>query len=96
MKHSLLVLAAISLLSLAAPSAQAAQGQVIAAVRCPCAASMIVKIGNQPVTDVAQLLAQVAALKPGTATRFAVERRNQALELDVTPGVRPRPRSGER
>ncbi len=57
---------------------------------------VIVKIGNQPVTDVAQLLAQVAALKPGTATRFAVERRNQALELDVTPGVRPRPRSGER
>jgi Do/DeqQ family serine protease len=57
---------------------------------------VIVKIGNQPVTDVAQLLAQVAALKPGTATRFAVERKNQALELDVTPGVRPRPRSGER
>jgi S1-C subfamily serine protease len=52
---------------------------------------VIVKIANQPVTDVAHLLSMVAALKPGTATRFAIERKNQPMELDVTPGVRPRP-----
>ena len=53
---------------------------------------VIVKIANQPVTDVAQLLATVAALKPGTPAHFAIERKNQVLELDVTPGVRPKPR----
>ena len=57
---------------------------------------VIVKIGNQPVADVTQLLSQVAALKPGVAAHFAIERKNQALELDVTPGVRPRPRAVNR
>lgn len=47
MKFSLLVLAAVSLLSFATPSAQAAEGQVIATVRCLCAASMVVKIGDR-------------------------------------------------
>ena len=54
---------------------------------------VIVKIANQPVADVATLLSQVAALKPGTASRFSIQRKNQPLELDVTPGVRPRPRN---
>ncbi|MBK7279911.1 S1C family serine protease [Candidatus Aalborgicola defluviihabitans] len=54
---------------------------------------VIVKIANQPVADVATLLSQVAALKPGTAARFSIQRKNQPLELDVTPGVRPRPRN---
>ena len=53
---------------------------------------VIVKITNQPVTDVANLLALVASLKPGVPARFSVERKNQPLDLDVTPGVRPRPR----
>ncbi len=57
---------------------------------------VIVKIANQPVTDLAQLLATVAALKPGTPARFAIERKNQAMELDVTPGVRPKPRLAAR
>ncbi|MFZ3219736.1 MAG: trypsin-like peptidase domain-containing protein [Rhodoferax sp.] len=57
---------------------------------------VIVKIANQPVTDVTQLLSQVAGLKPGVAARFAIERKNQTLELDVTPGVRPRPRAVNR
>jgi hypothetical protein len=46
-KLSLLALAAVSLLSLATPSAQAAEGQLVATVRCLCAASMIVKIGDR-------------------------------------------------
>ncbi|MFZ2308603.1 MAG: trypsin-like peptidase domain-containing protein [Rhodoferax sp.] len=57
---------------------------------------VIVKIASQPVTDVAHLLAMVAGLKPGAAARFSIERKNQALELEVTPGVRPRPRPSER
>jgi len=57
---------------------------------------VIVKIANQPVADVTHLLSQVAALKPGAAARFAIERKNQPLELDVTPGVRPRPKPSER
>jgi len=56
---------------------------------------VIVKIANQPVADVTHLLSQVAALKPGAAARFAIERKNQPLELDVTPGVRPRPKPSE-
>jgi serine protease DegQ len=34
----------------------------------------------------------VAALKPGTPTPFKVQRRDDALELNVTPGLRPKPR----
>ena len=52
---------------------------------------VIVKIANQPVSSVAQLLSVVASLKPGTPERFAIERKNQAQELNVTPGVRPKP-----
>ena len=57
---------------------------------------VIVKIGNQPVADVSQLLAQVAALKPGSPARFSVERKNQPMEVEVVPGVRPRPRAAPR
>jgi Do/DeqQ family serine protease len=55
---------------------------------------VIVKIEEKAVADVTQLLAQVAALKPGTAARFTVERKNQPMEISVVPGVRPRPRPG--
>ena len=57
---------------------------------------VIIQIANQPVVDVTQLLAQVSALKPGTPSRFSIERKNQPLELDVTPGVRPKPRQIDR
>jgi len=40
------------------------------------------------------LLTAVAALKPGTATPFAVQRGDAMVELKVTPGVRPRPQRG--
>jgi serine protease DegQ len=53
---------------------------------------VIVKIADQPVASVAQLLSQVAALKPGVGARFALERKNQIIELEVTPGTRPKPR----
>ena len=33
----------------------------------------------------------VAALKPGTPSKFGLFRRDQPLNVDVTPGLRPRP-----
>jgi Do/DeqQ family serine protease len=57
---------------------------------------VILKIAGQPVTNVTQLLSQVASLKPGSSARFLIERKNQPLEMDVTPGVRPRPRISPR
>ena len=53
---------------------------------------VILSVGNHTITDVNQLLATVASLKPGTASHFTIERKNQKMELDVTPGVRPKPR----
>ena len=34
----------------------------------------------------------VAALKPGTAVKFGVLRRDEKMELSLTPGLRPKPR----
>jgi Do/DeqQ family serine protease len=53
---------------------------------------IIISIAERPVTDVAQLLSSVASLKPGVASVFTVERKNKRLELNVTPGLRPRPK----
>jgi Do/DeqQ family serine protease len=53
---------------------------------------VIVKIGDTPVANVTQLLAQVAALKPGSATSFSLERRSKTVEVSVVPGTRPKPR----
>jgi serine protease DegQ len=33
----------------------------------------------------------VAALKPGQTARFGLLRRDESVELNVTPGLRPRP-----
>jgi len=52
---------------------------------------VIVAIGGVPVEDVAQLLTRVAALKPGVATAFALERKSQTLKMSVIPGTRPKP-----
>jgi Do/DeqQ family serine protease len=83
---------------------QAKQGVVITGVlqKGPAAQAgilpgdVIVKIGTRPVADVTQLLAQVAALKPGTTALFSIERKNKALEISVVPGTRPRPKPLER
>jgi len=57
---------------------------------------VIVAIAGTPVDDVSQLLAQVAALKPGTAAQFSVQRKKQVLQLAITPGLRPRPQKSNR
>jgi S1-C subfamily serine protease len=55
---------------------------------------VIVSIGGKPVQDVTQLLSLVSALKPGARVKFAITRKNQNLELEVSPGVRPKPKAG--
>ncbi|MBT9506022.1 trypsin-like peptidase domain-containing protein [Rhodoferax sp.] len=56
---------------------------------------VITTVAGKPVGNVSELLSSVAALKPGTASKFSVLRRDEKIELDVTPGVRPRPRKLE-
>ena len=53
---------------------------------------VITSVAGRPVGNVSELLASVAALKPGTASKFQLLRRDEKIELDVTPGVRPKPR----
>ena len=53
---------------------------------------VITRVADKPITNVSELLSSVAALKPGTASKFGVLRRNEKVELDVTPGMRPKPR----
>jgi Do/DeqQ family serine protease len=53
---------------------------------------VVTSVASKPVRNVSELLTGVAALKPGTASKFSLLRRDQRIELDVTPGVRPKPR----
>jgi len=57
---------------------------------------VIVAIAGTAVDDVSQLLAQVAALKPGVPAQFSVQRKKQNLQLAITPGLRPRPQRSNR
>jgi len=53
---------------------------------------VITRVAGKPINNVSELLSSVAALKPGTASKFDVLRREAKVELNVTPGVRPKPR----
>lgn len=52
---------------------------------------VITQVAGKPVYNVSELLTGVAALPPGSPAVFSVLRQNNRLELNVTPGVRPRP-----
>lgn len=52
---------------------------------------VIVEVAGKQIANVSELLSNVAALKPGTAAKFRVLRRDESLDLNVTPGLRPRP-----
>jgi serine protease DegQ len=52
---------------------------------------VIVQVDGQKVQDVSQLLALVAALKPGETKQFMVARKREMVVLPVTPGIRPKP-----
>ena len=56
---------------------------------------VITQVAGNPVANVAELLTRVAALKPGVASTFSLQRRDQKLSLPVTPGARPKPRKRE-
>jgi len=51
---------------------------------------VITGVGDKKVGNVQELMTTVAGLKPGTAARFALQRGSDKLELDVTPGLRPK------
>ena len=53
---------------------------------------VITAVAGQPVTNVAGLLGLVASLKPGVASKFVVQRRDEKLEVNVSPGIRPKPK----
>jgi serine protease DegQ len=51
---------------------------------------VITQVAGKPVATVPELLANVAALKPGVSAKFSVRRAEKAMELDVTPAPRPK------
>ena len=57
---------------------------------------VILKVDDKAVGNVSQLLTAVAALKPGTPSAFEVQRADKKLELNINPGVRPRPQRAVR
>ncbi|HUR88463.1 MAG TPA: trypsin-like peptidase domain-containing protein [Ramlibacter sp.] len=56
---------------------------------------VIVEVGDKPIANVSELLTFVAALKPGAPSKFRVQRRDESMDLNVTPGLRPRARPGQ-
>lgn len=53
---------------------------------------VVVQVGDKEIANVSELLTAVASLKPGTATPFKLQRREDRVEVTVTPGRRPKPR----
>ncbi|MFM7332464.1 MAG: S1C family serine protease [Brachymonas sp.] len=51
---------------------------------------VITQVAGKPVANVPELLANVAALKPGNSSKFSVRRADKSMELDVTPAPRPK------
>ncbi|GAA4424069.1 S1C family serine protease [Acidovorax lacteus] len=52
---------------------------------------VIVQVNGKAVGNVSELLTAVAALKPGEPAPFRVQRGQQVTELQIQPGVRPKP-----
>ena len=50
---------------------------------------VVVKVAGQAVSNTVQLLAAVAALKPGDPAQLTLQRGATALELSVTVALRP-------
>ena len=53
---------------------------------------VITSVAGKPVHNVTELLSSVAALKPAVPSTLRLQRQDRQLELDITPGVRPKPR----
>jgi Do/DeqQ family serine protease len=54
---------------------------------------VVTAVSGHDTHNVAEMLAQVAALKPGAAAPFDVQRSDGKTQLQVTPGVRPKARA---
>jgi S1-C subfamily serine protease len=54
---------------------------------------IILTIETSPIQSVTQMLAKVAGLAPGKSVTFTVQRKQQKLALNITPGTRPKPRA---
>ena len=52
---------------------------------------VVLSVDGKNAANVAELLGMVALLKPGTPAKFRLARREETVELDVTPGLRPKP-----
>ncbi|MBB1072917.1 trypsin-like peptidase domain-containing protein [Rhodoferax sp. 4810] len=52
---------------------------------------VVTEVASQKVHNVAELLSLVAALKPGEAQAFDVQRADGKTTLQIAPGIRPRP-----
>jgi Do/DeqQ family serine protease len=57
---------------------------------------VIEQVGDKPIANVSELMTNVAALKPGQPAKFRVQRREDAVDLTVTPGLRPPKRTNPR
>jgi S1-C subfamily serine protease len=53
---------------------------------------VVTQVGGKDIANVSELLTVVAGLKPGAATEFKLRRRDDTMEVTVTPGKRPKPR----
>lgn len=53
---------------------------------------VITGVGKEDIGNVSELLSRVAGLKPGQPSTFKLQRQDEKLQLEVTPGVRPKPR----
>ena len=53
---------------------------------------VVTAVADKEVANVSELLSAVAALRPGTPSKFRLQRRDDQMVLEVTPGVRPKPR----
>ena len=57
---------------------------------------VITEVAGKSVANVSELMTNVAALKPGTAAPFKLQRRDDEVQVSVTPGLRPKPPSAQR
>jgi Do/DeqQ family serine protease len=57
---------------------------------------VITQVGDKGIANVSELLTYVAALKPGQPAKFHVQRRDDDMDVNVTPGLRPRARPAQR
>ena len=57
---------------------------------------VILEVAGKKISAVSELLSSVASLKPGSAAKFQLMRRDESMQLSVTPGVRPKPKAVQR